>query len=80
MAKITVKVNEAYQIKEKKEQMKKVWLKKEERRKQRQARLAQLAEKRAKGRLTLDDVFEQQQIILDTLNELLEERNSRKVD
>lgn len=80
MAKITVKVDEAYQIKEKKEQMKKVWLKKEERRKQRQARLAQLAEKRAKGRLTLDDVFEQQQIILDTLNELLEERNSRKVD
>lgn len=39
---------------------------------QRQARFAALAEKRGKGRLTLEDIFEQQQVIIEMLNELLE--------
>lgn len=43
-----------------------------ERQSQRQARLAALAEKRGKGRLTLEDIFEQQQVIIEMLNELLE--------
>lgn len=72
MAKVTVKINEAYRVKEEKERLKQIRKKQEEKCQQRQARLAALAEKRAKGRLTLEDIFEQQQVIIEMLNELLE--------
>lgn len=45
-------------------------------REKRQARISALAEKRAKGLLTLEDIFEQQQIIIEMLNELLEHDES----
>ena len=42
-----------------------------EKQKQRQAKLAALAEKRQKGQLKLEDLFEQQRIIIEMLEELL---------
>lgn len=42
------------------------------RREERQARLAALAEKRAKGRLTLEDIDAKLDIIIEMLKELME--------
>ena len=72
MAKVTVKIDEAYRVREKKERLKQIKQKQEEKRQQRQALLAALADKRAKGRLTLEDIFEQQQVIIEMLNDLQE--------
>lgn len=38
---------------------------------QRQAKLAALAEKKAKGKLTLEDVYEQNQLIIEQQEEIL---------
>lgn len=76
MAKVTVKINEAYRVKEEKERLKQIRKKQEEKCQQRQARLAALAEKRAKGRLTLEDIDAKLDIIIEMLNDL-QERNAR---
>lgn len=76
MAKVTVKINEAYRVKEEKERLKQIRKKQEEKCQQRQARISALAEKRAKGRLTLEDIDAKLDIIIEMLNDL-QERDAR---
>jgi hypothetical protein len=43
----------------------------EQRKQQRQAMLSAIADKKKNGKLTLDDIYTQNQVIIDMLNELM---------
>lgn len=77
MAKIVMRVDEAYKLRERKERLRQIRKKQEERFQQRQVLLNALANKRSRGKLTLEDIFEQQRIIIEMLQEILEQRSTQ---
>lgn len=71
MAKASIKIDEAYQRKAERERWEQAQKEQQEKKKQRQTKLAALSEKKAKGRLTLEDIDEKLDVIIEMLQDLM---------